>query len=373
MHEGNAMKHERNKKFIRRTAFALTAAALSLSFAAPTCAAETQLNLGSRFNQYVANAVSDILSEVVTIPKKYSLNDSDLVAPQPNEACYGTAADSEEIRGMLEKASSVLDGQTWMLTPDTQLMDGTAVRYYLDETIFSVAWKQVIDSAVYTFCETKVMDASQFRRFYAGGTFGTTALSTTTEMAKSVNAVSATSGDYYVYRPSGISVNNGVVYRIDRGRAIDTCFIDTEGDLLLVGKGTLITQEEVEQYVKENNIRFSLAFGPILVKDGAQCAPATYEFGQINENYSRAALCQLGKLHYLTVTVNSGPDAYHLPNVKSFAKQLQALGIDNAYALDGGQTATIVLGNELINDVDYGDERKISDIIYFATAIPGEK
>ena len=41
-----------------------------------------------------------------------------------------------------------------------------------------------------------------------------------------------------------------------------------------------------------------------------------------------------------------------------------------AYALDGGQTATIVTGNERMNDVDYGGERDISDIIYFATAIP---
>jgi len=46
------------------------------------------------------------------------------------------------------------------------------------------------------------------------------------------------------------------------------------------------------------------------------------------------------------------------------------VGIRTAYALDGGQTATIVTGGELMNHVDYGGERKISDIIYFATAIP---
>ena len=36
----------------------------------------------------------------------------------------------------------------------------------------------------------------------------------------------------------------------------------------------------------------------------------------------------------------------------------------------GGQTTTIVLNNEVINHVNYGSERKISDIIYFATAMP---
>ena len=33
-------------------------------------------------------------------------------------------------------------------------------------------------------------------------------------------------------------------------------------------------------------------------------------------------------------------------------------------------TATIVMDNTLINSVDYGDQRDISDIIYFATALP---
>jgi exopolysaccharide biosynthesis protein len=41
-----------------------------------------------------------------------------------------------------------------------------------------------------------------------------------------------------------------------------------------------------------------------------------------------------------------------------------------AYCLDGGQTATIVMNNELVNRPVYGQQRKISDIIYFATAVP---
>ena len=44
-----------------------------------------------------------------------------------------------------------------------------------------------------------------------------------------------------------------------------------------------------------------------------------------------------------------------------------------AYALDGGQTAAIVMNDQLINKVSYGAQRKISDIIYFATAIPEDE
>ena len=41
-----------------------------------------------------------------------------------------------------------------------------------------------------------------------------------------------------------------------------------------------------------------------------------------------------------------------------------------AYTLDGGQTATIAMNHEHINPVQYGSQRRISDIFYFATAIP---
>ena len=41
-----------------------------------------------------------------------------------------------------------------------------------------------------------------------------------------------------------------------------------------------------------------------------------------------------------------------------------------AYCLDGGQTAAIVMNDQLINRPVYGEQRKISDIIYFATAVP---
>ena len=56
-----------------------------------------------------------------------------------------------------------------------------------------------------------------------------------------------------------------------------------------------------------------------------------------------------------------------------FARSLQKMGIPTAYALDGGQTATIAMNDKLMNRVSYGSERKISDIIYFATAIPNER
>ena len=59
-----------------------------------------------------------------------------------------------------------------------------------------------------------------------------------------------------------------------------------------------------------------------------------------------------------------------MPTINRFAMQIDKLGCDKAYTLDGGQTAVIVMNDQLINSVHYGYQREISDIIYFATAVP---
>ena len=58
-------------------------------------------------------------------------------------------------------------------------------------------------------------------------------------------------------------------------------------------------------------------------------------------------------------------------NINEAAKIIFAKGIDKAYALDGGQTATMVMQGQTVNRVDWDEERTMSDIIYFATALPG--
>ena len=48
----------------------------------------------------------------------------------------------------------------------------------------------------------------------------------------------------------------------------------------------------------------------------------------------------------------------------------RAANKQNAYALDGGQTTVITMCGDLISRPDFEHQRQISDIIYFATAIP---
>ena len=79
----------------------------------------------------------------------------------------------------------------------------------------------------------------------------------------------------------------------------------------------------------------------------------------------------MGERHYLLVTINYEGSYLAASTVKQLADVLMDLGAPKAYTLDGGQTGTIVMNDKVINNVDYGEERYISDIIYFATALPG--
>ena len=85
------------------------------------------------------------------------------------------------------------------------------------------------------------------------------------------------------------------------------------------------------------------------------------------------ALCQRDDLHYLLVNATAERASQRRPLVIEFAKVIQGFGCDKAYALDGGQTATIVMNDQVMNTVSYGAQRKVSDIIYFATALPEDE
>lgn len=330
------------------------------------------IQITENFERKLTNQIGSILEGLIPIRRVYTLSDKDMVAPKPNPVCYGTAEDPAQLEAVLQEAKLLLDGQKTLFTTDTQIKEDSLIHYYLDETILAVTWKQAVDDCVYTISEVKVAHPSQFRRFLSDGKYGASAQYTTQEMAGSVNAVVASSGDYYGYRGYGICINQGQVYR-NRGELMDTCYIDENGDLLFSYAGEITDKDTAQQFADDNHVRFSVAFGPVMIRDGEECVPDVYISGEINDRYARAALGQLDTLHYVVVAANMEHPYYEAPTVKQFAQNLMKMGIPTAYALDGGQTATIVMNNEVINTVSYGFQREISDIIYFATAIPEDE
>lgn len=307
-----------------------------------------------------------------TIPpvrKQYWIEEGTLVAPEPNQSLFGRTDDPEVMAQVLKDARWLLDGQVTYFQPDQQLYEDSVVRYYLDDSIFAITWQEVHDESVYTFSEIKVSHPSQFRRHLAGGEYGSDMQYLTTEMAAEVNAVVASAGDFYRFRDFGAVVYQGQAKRVE-GTYAETCYIDANGDMHFTYGGDVLKVADVQKFVDEHDIQFSLAFGPILV-DNYEVVPHTwYGVGEINEGYARAALLQMDTLHYIVVTANTTGVYQEIPTVAQFQKNVAATGCRHAYSLDGGQTATIVMNDELVNRPVYGQQRKISDIIYFATAVP---
>lgn len=307
--------------------------------------------------------------EVPPVRKEYRIEEGTLVAPEPNQALFGRTDDREVMAKVLHDARWLLDGQKTYFQPEQQLYEDSIVRYYLDDSIFAIAWQEVYDGCIYTFSEVKVSHPSQFRRHLAGGEYGSNMQYLTTEMAAEVNAVVASAGDFYRFRDFGAVVYQGEAKRVE-GTYAETCYIDVNGDMHFTYGGEVLKVADVQKFVDERNIQFSLAFGPILVDNYEVVDHTWYGVGEINEEYARAALLQMDTLHYIVVTANTDGVTENVPTVAEFQRVVAATGCRHAYSLDGGQTATIVMNDELVNRPVKGQQRKISDIIYFATAVP---
>lgn len=329
----------------------------------------------AEYSEKYLKTIDDIMSygldDILKLDKVYKLSDSDIVAPLPNPDYYFELPVSESAPVINEKAKKILDGQKLFFNTEIETFNNQPAKFYLDKTIFVVTWKQYINGCIYTLSEIKIADASQLRRYLAGGEFGSPYQYVTSDMAKSANAVVATSGDFYAFRKVGLTVYMNKLMRA-AGEYVDTCFIDENGDMSFVKRGEVLSFEEAEQHPLVKSARFSLCFGPTLVENYELVAPSNYVLGEVKERYARSALVQMDDLHYMIVVASGEEYNLYVPTITEFAQAIHSMGAKHAYALDGGQTAVLVMNNQVINRVVYNAQRKISDIVYFATALPNE-
>ncbi len=327
---------------------------------------------GVDFDAEAENIKAEATAELTCIPFRYSIDETALRAPSPDQSKFYVTEDAVEIEAMLQsdEAKKLIGDRELLFSSDIERIPGTPIHFYLDETILAISWQQVEAKAVGTYSEVIVADGSQIRRRIAGDQYENFEHKTTSDFAADCNAVLTLGGDFYHHdRNCGIVVYNREIYRFDPDTC-DTCYITTDGDMLFSYRGQFTTQEEAQAFVDENDILFSLAFGPVLIDDGKDMCPDTYQWGEINDHYARSALGMLGDKHYLALNINcQQPGYYYLATLRDAADAMLRAGCVKAYALDGGQTATTVFNTELINPVQFGWEKPISDVIYFGTAV----
>jgi hypothetical protein len=145
--------------------------------------------------------------------------------------------------------------------------------------------------------------------------------------------------------------------------------VDSKGEFHFTELGQITGREQMEQYIADNDILFSIAFGPVLIRDGQVQECFWYPVGEIDKGYSRAGIGQVDELHYLYMSLNHAPEKAGSWTVNEFARHFGEKDVRVAYCLDGGQTGEMVFQGQVYNHVDFGEERRVSDNIYFATGI----
>lgn len=349
------------------TAFALGLAALFL----PAQTAEESWPspaLSERLERRTEAALAPAVEGYTHVYKHYSIPAGSL-PEAPAEACYGASSDPQEILAVIERASLLLGEETvvgW--TPETVLRPGTAVQYYYDETILSLVWQELSEGRICTWCEVKLSDPSQLRRKLAGDRYGSAIQLPASRLAAQDNAVCAVSGDFYAFRKAGIHVYDGSLYLVSGDNA-DTCFFDGEGNMLIAHRGEISGWNQASAFVQENNIRFSVAFGPSVLENGVVSVPWRYPWGENYQTYARALLSQVGHLHYLFLCANCREEGYDRFTMEETAWLMKEHGCTMAYALDGGQTAEVIFHGRVINTPEFENERPVSDVICFASAL----
>ena len=349
-------------------------------------AGETSVKMSEKLDVYMNNSASDALGDLTHIRKIYKIGENDTVAPAPDAAKYGTVAieDAAAVEDVIQRArdSGLLDGQEVIFDPGAEFYYDSNIQYYCDDTILVICWKELIDGNTCSCVEVKIADASQLRRKIADDSYGSSSQYFASTMAKQVNSVVAMNADFYQFRDFGIVAYQRELYRFSDDKytgkyskynCIDNCFVTAEGDFLFMHKGDVTTAEDVKQFMKDNNVIFTIAFGPILVEDGVVQTCDWYPAGEPTTGYSRAGIGIFDKLHYYYMSLNHSPEKAARWTVDEFAQRMFDKGVNNAYGLDGGQTSEIVFQGQPYNYIDFGSERLVSDIIYFATAIPAEE
>ena len=262
-------------------------------------------------------------------------------APAPNPACYSeTGYEDASIRVRVESREE--SGVIWhvafvQIASPTQLRTATAVP----------------------------------------GKLTSTKTATVSGMARYNNAVLAFSGDNFVDDPAKTTYEFRMTQKIRAkgNRAKDVLLIDDQGDFhFFLANGSASREEhlaalqaEAEKYTVVN----AYTFGPALVIDG-QVRTVSEDYGYNPKGREpRAAIGQTGPLSYVCVIAEGRGESSGVSH-QELADFMGSLGCQQAFNLDGGNSAEMVFGETIYKGMPGGKERSLSDMIYFATAIPEE-
>ena len=267
--------------------------------------------------------------------------------------------------------------------PDCYLPDnGGYVDDTLSITVETTFWTEGIEQVEVQadgvtrvlLIRVKLTDVTQFRTALASK-FPSKQTARVEQMATRNNAVLAINGDFFNYHDSGISYRNGRQMRLNPNNLRELLIIDINGDFHYLRP---TSRKAWEAFVANGGVALhTYWFGPNLILDDGT-PMTTFTNNENNAPWGKAQrmiIGQTGPLEYLIVC-SEGPESQDFKDqgftLGQAAQLCVKLGMTNAYNLDGGSSATVILNGEKINSLSNPKRREVGDCIYFCTLIPNE-
>ncbi|MBE5778672.1 MAG: phosphodiester glycosidase family protein [Clostridiales bacterium] len=258
----------------------------------------------------------------------------------------------------------------------TDFYDTPVVAYRDDSIIIELERKRMYDSDVF-IAYIRIATPNQIRTAIAGSKLKSSSSSSNTvaNLASNYNGLVAINGDFYSNseKSGGYMVRQGQMYRNKYSNNYDILAIDDMGDFHILTRGKENQKNGIKAIESTGEVVNCFFFGPALVIDGVRQTQETFDgygYAQHDDN-PRAGIVQFGPLTYGLVVVNGRTEQSVGVTMDEFAEIVADLGAVQAYNLDGGNSATLVFNGQVFSAKPQ-DDRGVSDIIYFCSAISEE-
>lgn len=222
------------------------------------------------------------------------------------------------------------------------------------------------DGVVWYAVDVQIRNADQFQTLLSGGGYGAHD-DLLSSMASSCGAVLAINGDYYGAHEYGVIIRNGVLYRTEKTTR-NMLIVDQNGDFTVRAERSDEDPKQLGEQLVSEGVRQTFEFGPELIRNGE---PVEFnpDFDVIstrsNRLEPRTAIGQIGPLHYVIIVADGRQDASRGLSLQELQQLFVYYGAQTAMNLDGGGSSGLWFQGQLINSPSGGEERAISDIIWF--------
>ena len=237
---------------------------------------------------------------------------------------------------------------------------------YRSENIAIMIETQRYENSDVYVAHVYLRSAESFRRAFGGGEWGRSS-EKLASLAQKSGAVLALTGDSGHHFKAGFEVGNGQAERTRGNNMRDLCVLYTDGRMETYY--AKVDHEQIARETEEGLIWQTFVFGPALLDENGK-AFEDFSSSAVRAANPRAVIGYFEPGHYCLVQVDGRGTESALEDKKSnkgltlekTAQLMESLGCKAAYNLDGGQSAAMWFGGEIIS-TPYRGGRAVGDAI----------